>query len=378
MAVRKAKDGWVADVTLGKRLDGSRDRRQVTFKTKGEAEREERRLLMLKDAGNGKSYGGIPFGEFVDDYFWPQKTKLRGSTVKGYKRDLKLRLLPAFANRPVKDIDRYSIQKMISGCATKKVATNARETLSSILSLAQEMELIDVNPAGYHYQYPDAAEHDPDDYGVWLTSLEECREVMDWVHESMPGSPEERMVVLGLGFGLRKGEVLGLDWKDVDLKRRRIAIRRSYTKGDKGVELTPPKNENSKRTIPMTSYVHGLMSEWDRDDGPVVRGAKGGRMHPQTARNRISSLFADASFPDGEPVPRITQFSMRHSFGTSCIDAGIEVEKVSKWMGHVDTTVTMNRYVKPRLDDLYDAAGKMDAAMGYDGRETSRVATDGK
>lgn len=365
MAVRKAKDGWVADVTLGKRLDGSRDRRQVTFKTKGEAEREERRLLMLKDAGNGKSYGGIPFGEFVDDYFWPQKTKLRGSTVKGYKRDLKLRLLPAFAERPVKDIDRYSIQKMISGCATKKVATNARETLSSILSLAQEMELIDVNPAGFRYQYPDAAEHDPDDYGVWLTSLEECREVMDWVHESMPGSPEERMVVLGLGFGLRKGEVLGLDWKDVDLKRRRIAIRRSYTKGDRGVELTPPKNENSKRTIPMTSYVHGLMSEWERDDGPVVKGAKGGRMHPQTARNRISSLFADATFPDGEPVPRITQFSMRHSFGTSCIDAGIEVEKVSKWMGHVDTTVTMNRYVKPRLDDLYDAAGKMDAAMGF-------------
>lgn len=210
MAVRKAKDGWVADVTLGKRLDGSRDRRQPTFKTKGEAEREERRLLMLKDAGNGKSYGGIPFGEFVDDYFWPQKTKLRGSTVKGYKRDLKLRLPPAFANRPVKDIGRYSIQKMISGCATKKVATNACETLSSILSLAQEMELIAVNPASFHYQYPDPAEHDPDDYGVWLTSLEECREVMDWVHESMPGSPEERMVVLGRvraaqGGGARPG-----------------------------------------------------------------------------------------------------------------------------------------------------------------------------
>lgn len=60
----------------------------------------------------------------------------------------------------------------------------------------------------------------------------------------------------------------------------------------------------------------------------------------------------------------MTQFSMRHSFGTSCITAGIEVSKLSRWMGHVDVTTTLNRYVKHRIADLYEDADIIDAALG--------------
>lgn len=365
MAVRQLANGnWVADVTLGLRLDGSRDRRQPQFPTKREAEKEEERLKLLKKQRKGRSYGGIPFEEFLEQYFWPQKTKLRGNTVRGYKRDLKLRLLPAFAGVPLEDIDRYSIQRMISSCSTRKVATNARETLSSILSLAREMEIIGVNPAGFRYEYPPATKTDPEALGVWLTSFAEIERVVRWVHESVPDTPEERMVVLGLLHGLRKGEVLGLDKRHIDLRRRGIIIDQSYTEGEHGAQLTDPKTPKAFRTVPTPSLGHEIMSAWALEDGPVVRGPDGRRMNPGTARDRIARLFRGAVYESGEPVPRLTQFSMRHSYGTASINAGVEVTKLSRIMGHVDVHTTQTRYVKQRFDDLRDEMSVIDSAMG--------------
>lgn len=366
MAVRKLATGkWEADVTVGYRLDGSRDRRREIHPTKAKAEKAESRLKLIKEQKKGKSYGGILFEDFVRDYFWPQKTKLRSSTVRGYKRDLKLRLLPSFGSMPIEDINRYDIQTMISNCATKKVATNARETLSTILRLALEMEVIDRNPASYSYEYPDESPIDPDRYGVWLQSFEEIKRVVEYVCEKHPNSQVARIVVLGLCFGLRKGEILGLDWKHVDLKKQCIYIRQTYTEGEGAPKLTPPKTPKAVRTVPMLSLAYKYMAEWTRDAESVVATRTGKRLDPKAARDRVNKVFRTEKFDDGTHLPRITAFSMRHSFGTSCIDAGVEVAKVSAWMGHKDVTTTYNRYVKPRLEALANDASKIDQLMGF-------------
>lgn len=115
MAVRQLANGnWVADITLGLRLDGSRDRRTETHSTKAKAEKAERRMLLEKEQRHGRSYGNILFEDFVRDYFWPQKSHLRATTRRGYERDLRLRLLPAFGCMAVEDIGRLDIQRMIA------------------------------------------------------------------------------------------------------------------------------------------------------------------------------------------------------------------------------------------------------------------------
>lgn len=361
MAVRKLESGlWVADVTLGKRLDGTRDRRQPQFPTKAQAKKEEDRLKALKQQRRGRSYGGIRFEDFVDDYFWPQKASLRPTTVRGYKRDLKLRLLPAFRDWPMEEIDRYAIQRMIDACPTKKVATNAKETLSSILGLALEMGVVQVNPAGFrNYSYPPATRTEPEAMGVWLETFAEIERFLAWVHETAPGSPEERMSVLGLGFGMRKGEVIGLDGPAISLRGRYVEVYQSCTQGENGPEMTDPKTPHAFRKIPMLSLAHGYMSEWELDDGPVIVGRGGRRMAPTTGRDRIAALVDGARYPDGTPVPRLTQFSMRHSYGTACINAGVEPTRLRDWMGHVDLSVTM-KYVRHAQEDLRADARLLD------------------
>lgn len=356
MSVRKLPNGkWVADVTLGKRLDGSRDRRQPEFKTKKEAEKEERRLLMLKESGRGKSYGGILFSDFVTDYFWPQKD-LRTTTIKGYKRDLKLRLIPAFGDISIEDIGRYDIQKMIDSCATKKVATNARDTLSSILSLAVEMDVIDKNPASYHYQYPDASAYVPDRFGEWLTTWDEIVEVLDYLAEHHANEAVHRIVLIGLTFGLRKGEILALQSYDINIKGRYISIKQTYTQGEGAAQFTDPKTPKGFRDIPIMDIALPWLESWVKEGGYIVKNRYGEAMKPPAARKAVGRVFDSGTFDDGRQLPKITPFSLRHSFATACANAGIPDYKLQSWMGHRDISTTKQYYVKTKIKDLTEDA----------------------
>lgn len=359
MAVRKLRNGkWVADVTVGSRLDGSRDRRQHIFKTQKEAKREEARLLMIKEHNRGRSYGGITFDDFVADYFWDQRPGLRTSTIAGYKRDIKLRLSPAFGSMAMRDITRYDIQHMISACPTRKTATNARETLSSIMGLAKEMEIIPNNPAGYRYQYPPRNKKtDPEEQGEWLTTWDEIFDVLDYLAEHAPGTPLHRACVLGFGFGLRKGEMVALEAPNVFTKEKFIYINETMTSGVGGAKRYDPKTPNSIRSIPIIDYVAPWMEKWAAEGGPIIKGYDGNAMKPATLKRHFQRMFQSGrTFDDGRPLPKITAFSTRHSFGTACANAGVELTKLCSWMGHVDSSVTKKYYIKQKLKNLYTDA----------------------
>lgn len=364
MAVRRLKSGkWVADVTVGHRWDGSRDRRVVTCDTKAKAQRAERAMLFEKDRRRGRLTGRISFREFVEEVYWPQKGGLRANTVQGYERDIRLRLMPAFGDMDVDAINRFAIQRMISSCPTRKTATNARETLSSILGLAVEMEMIPVNPAGFRYHYPESGAKPEGHDGIWLSTFAEHRRLLEYVADRYPGEPEERIVVLGLCEGLRKVEIMGIDWEDIDLGAGELTVRHSYGQGKGGAHLTDPKTPRARRTIPVWSYALSRMEAWGPSSGPVVAGADGGRMSPVTAGTRIRKMVASGRYADGEPLPRVTIKSMRHSFATACVNAGVEVTKLSAIMGHADIRTTERYYVRQKVSDLHNAGAAIDSAL---------------
>lgn len=362
MAVRRTKDGkWVADVTVGVKWDGRRDRRTRVCKTKKEAMSAERAFLIERDGRRGVS-GRITFREFVDTLWWPQKAGLRRNSRDTYRQVLARRLMPAFGDMDLDRINRMSIQRMVLSCPTRKSAQKAREVLSSVLGNAVEMGMIAVNPASFRYQYPKKGDR-CGRQGEWLTTFAQHRRLLEHLMEHCPGTAEERMVVLGLCLGLRKGEVFGLDWEDVDLARGTASIRRTYTVGEGGAALDDPKTERSERTIPLTSWASKRMEAWGPASGPIVTGRDGRRMNPNTAGKRMRALVAGC-YDDGEPIPHVTLYTLRHSFATACIGAGIEVARVSRWLGHCDVSTTYNRYVRPMLGDLEAETSVIDAAMG--------------
>ena len=376
MSVRQLDNGkWVADVTVGKTWDGKRDRRVVECDTKKKAQKKEVELLLLKERNQGISKQ-ITFGSFVDDVFWPQKEHLRANTKRCYKRDIKLRLRPAFGNMLLADINHLHVQRMISACKTRKTATNARETLSSILGLAATVSLIPRNPARGTFVYPEQPQKDSSHYGVWLTSFKEHRDTLLYISDHAPNASFERMFVLGLCFGLRKGEIFGMDWEQVSFTSREIKITQTYTIGEGGPSLTEPKTEQSKRTIPIPQFAFERFKKWYVVDGkpfvdpknptPIVRGLTNERMNPHTADSAVRR-FRD----DHLDFPKVTLFSLRHSFATASIRTGIDVATVSKWLGHKKVSTTYDMYVKPLLTDLHKDVSIIDHAYELDDQKAS-------
>lgn len=355
---RKLKNGrWLVDVSVGYKLDGQRDRRQMQFKTKHEAVIVEQQLLAKKSST--LITGRITLDDFLDSIYWPNKQGLSPNTVQGYERDIKLRIRPHLGRKYIEDISRYDVQEMISACSSRKVATNARETLSYILGLAVDLHMLGQNVAGLHYQYPPANVYPEDHYGQWLTTFAQHREFFEALRANDCPELVFRIAVVGLCFGLRKGEILGLDRGDVDFQARTIRVKQTYITGKGGSTLKEPKTLQSFRTIPMTGFAYEQMITWGLDEGKgaVIQG-KNGRVAPATAKRWLQKFY-DAN----ESVKRVTMASMRHSFATACIKAGIDVAVVSKWLGHKDVSTTYNRYVRPLLTDLQDAVSVIDAAF---------------
>lgn len=370
MAVRKLKSGrWLADVVVGVKPDGRPDRRSKSCRTMREAQAAERALMSQRDTGSGVS-GKVTFDDFVRDVYWPLKKGLRPDTVRGYERDIRLRLSPAFGRLELPEISRLRIQNMLDNCSTKKVATNARETLSSILGVAVDLEMLPRNPCSHSYSMPKPGERPPDADGAVLGTFAEHRAVLEYVRAHSPCKPIERILVLGLCFGLRKGEIFGLDWENVDLDAREIRITQTYVCAKGGAYLDEPKTPKSRRTIPMTAWAAERIAAWHEADGgdgasgPVLKTRAGRRMNPRTGSDCLKDYIRNNPVLDsGEPFPAVRIMSLRHSFATACIMAGIEVATVSRWLGHTQISTTYNRYVRPRLSDLHASAAAIDAAF---------------
>jgi integrase len=263
--------------------------------------------------------------------------------------------MPVLAERNLGDIDRLQIQTLLSSRATYKVAKNTCDVLRQVLGEAVQMEVIGTNPAAGRFRLPDRKDTDHDNAGEWVTSAEEQQRIIALADDTL-----RPVLVLGFCFGLRKGEILGLDWADIDFKGRSISVRRTYAHSGGKPELTAPKTERSSRDIPMTDYaesrLRAIMGKTPRI-GPVCVFS-GHRMTPYDAQKLMKK------FTTTHDVSKVTCHSLRHSFATSAIRSGTPVELVSRMLGHTTITTTYNRYVKPLKDDIRDAIVILNRAYG--------------
>ena len=353
---RRLKDGTtVYDVReyVGFTIDGRRDRKSVTCRTLRAAKVERAKLVALRDARRNRS-GRCTFGEYVDRWWWPTTSGLAASTRDTYERELRLRLRPAFDGVDMRDMTRPMVQRMIDGCATRKVAEKALGLLGTILRQAMGDGLVTSNVAAARYSMPPDGRHR--DNGVVITTFGGMGPLVSALrsYASQDGGFCLVLALLGLLMGLRPEERYGLDWEDVDLPSGMCRIRRAYlmvSSAEGTHELKGPKTELSRRDVPVPPDVADALAAMPGDHmGPVLTGSGGGRVSPSTARHRWKRflLWCDEG---GLDVPQVTVENMRHSFATSYLHAGGRVEDLSRILGHSDIITTYRRYVRPGGSD---------------------------
>ena len=314
----------------------------------------------------------LKFSEFTE--IWKRdygSKELAPSTYKRYCRMLETRLLPYFGHfyvNKIKPTDIMQFYDLLSKDTqlVRKKDNNGSKTLKplsgktilehhrllrAMLHKAVYWQVIVSNPAE-RVQPPKAKKpkrkyYDDDQCKILLENLEQLDEEQ---------IKYKTAIILTVFTGVRLGELMGLEWNDIDFRNGIVSINRSSQYlADTGVFTKVPKTESSIREVAIPDFVISLLEEYKLwydeqkslygelwiDSNRLFVQADGKPMHPST----ISKWFVKFIGQIGLPV--INFHGLRHTNATLLIAQNIDVAVVAARLGHAQITTTFNFYVHP-------------------------------
>jgi integrase len=188
------------------------------------------------------------------------------------------------------------------------------------------------------------------------------------------GERNEALYVVAVHTGLRQGELLGLKWVDIDLAGRRLSVRRALKVTDHGLDFGPPKNNASRRSVPLSrTAVAVLRVHRTRQNEERLRLGDLWQDHDLVFPNRVGKPMDHGNLYDREYKPLLakaelgdegfTFHSLRHTFATELFHQGKRPKIIQSLLGHSSIVQTMDTY-SHLLDDVDgDEVGGLDEAF---------------
>ena len=202
---------------------------------------------------------------------------------------------------------------------------------------------------------------------------EQMEDVLTAVYDNYtPDHPMYVGILLALYAGLRRGEICGLRWNDINFTTHTITVRTAVgvSEGDGLGDYTKsPKNKSSNRTFPMVSQIEEALlarkNIINPKDNWFVVGDKDQFMRPQQY-NRLFSEFVDRNELIDAYGRKIVPHSLRHNFATVGIRGGIDIASLSLMMGHASRAMTLDTYGDANADALILASTKLNDTFNTD------------
>lgn len=161
-----------------------------------------------------------------------------------------------------------------------------------------------------------------------------------------------------LGSGLRRGELIALDWSDVDLAAGTVKVSKNVVRVSKTERISTPKTQSSYRTVTLpASVVQEAQTRQGRPDEPIFKNTTGGRMGLATASMGIKSILREAE------IWHQTMHSLRHTHASQLVSSGLPLPAVAERMGHSDVKTTLGIYSHSSSGEDARAASAIDRAV---------------
>jgi integrase len=267
------------------------------------------------------------------------------SAVRTYAQALNLRVLPVLGDRKLSDVSRFDVQDLadhlhVAGRSASTVHL-AVASLRAICRRAVSRGVLAVNPCD----------------GV---SLPAARGSRDRIIDPTEGAsliaalPEADRALWATAFyaGLRRGELRGLRWSDVDLQAGVIRVERGW---DDVVGAIEPKSRKSRRTVPIAAVLREYLIARKLSTGGTGLAFGDGvtAFRPDKAQERADRAWATAG------LNRATFHVARHAFASMMIAAGANPKAITVYMGHASITTTFNIYGHLMPGNEAEAAGML-------------------
>jgi len=316
------------------------------------------------------------FDKFTKDIWLPLNVcngARRPKTIEHYKNLLK-HILPYFKGIPMDKITSIKINEYFLWLRTEYKTARGEKlgqwsikhhhtALSKIFNYAEQQEVIEKNPMK-RVEKPRITRKKVDAFSesqaaVFLKAIEKCE--FDF----------RCILHILITTGLRRGECMGLQWKDVDFDTMLIHIERSVTHtAEFGIIVATPKTAASIRTIPIMESANLLLKKLRQQqekqfpntilDCAFIFGNPKNLFEPRNP-NAITKRLS--RFIEANNLPNISPHDLRHTCATLLLSSGADIKSVQEILGHADASTTLNFYVKADLKQMRVATDKFAAAF---------------
>ena len=368
--IRKRKDGrWEGRYTIGRDpKTGKAVIKNVLGRTQAEVKEKLKRAIDENRGLDVIKSGEYTVGKWLDLWYESYaKVKMRPSSYLTYRGYIDNHIKPYIGNISLSKlttldlqtlykkllaegrVERIEAQKQPKGLSAKTVR-NIHQIISSALKLAVEQRLIARNPAD-GCALPKAERKEMQTLPVeQLTSF--LREAKD--------SGVFALYYIDLTTGLRRGELLGLKWSDIDLEKGDLRVQRQIGRIDGKIIEMPLKTKNAYRTLPLSADAIDILMQQRRKTGNsewVFPSPTGGPMSPDSVLHMLHRVLKRAG------LPKVRFHDLRHTFATMALQNGVDVKTVSSVLGHYSAGFTLDTYAHVTTDAQLKAAQTMGSIL---------------
>ncbi|PJN40766.1 site-specific integrase [Streptomyces sp. CB02959] len=364
-SIWQRKDGRYEARVYVPQPDGTRKRKTVYGATWEECDTKRQELVRRDRQGiptptrSAKLSEWLPY--WLEEYIKPERKK---TTHSKYETHVRLYLTPQIGAKRLETLGVTDVRRMLTAVQRQVSAATAKEShrvLRSALAAACREELISRNVA----QLVPAPRVQPRELKPW--TLDETAVFL----EAARTDPLYTAFVLAVTLGLRRGEILGLRWCDIDLDRRTLTVRTQLQRVQKELYADTTKNRRS-RTIPLPLMCVAPLrwqrlrqeaqrlaakAEWANDGGYVFTTRTGRPIEPRNLSRSFERIGQAAD------LPRIRLHDARHGCASLLFAAGVQPRVVMEILGHSQIAVTMNVYTHVSEDSRREAVGHMDRLL---------------
>lgn len=357
-SITKRKDGrWMGAATVGFDVDKGKPQRKYYYgKTRAEVMEKMNEALAKTKNGTYTEPSKILMAEWLDtwlnEYMEPS---LRPTTWESYKTQIEKHIKPALGHIRLSQLQTSHLQKLYNdkikggradgkpGGLSPRSVKYIHTVIHSALNQAKLEYMITINPA-------DAVKL-PKQNKKEMATLE-TEGIKTLLREAM-NSKHYITYLLALATGLRRGELLGLRWKDTDLARGTVTVNQGLVRvKGKGLIFQEPKTGLSNRTINIPQNVANelkahkkrqaeeklFMGSAYKDNGLVFAREDGEPIDPRGLTRHFERLLNRAG------LPKICFHDLRHTFATMSLQEGVAVRTIQETLGHHDAGFTMSAY----------------------------------
>ena len=381
--LRLRSDGrWEGRIVVSYDDNGLPKTKSVTARTKPECEEKLKSLKETLGKAVERLRPDMPFGEWMD--FWYRNfcsPALRETTRSGYESYIYKHIIPSIGQIPLNRLAQNDLQKFYSDLKKKgrlqysdalgnglsdRIVRSCHAQCNAALKKAIKENLITKNPAAKCKLPPRNGRE------MKVLTPSEMERFLARAKEE--GYYE--FFILELSTGMRRGEILGLKWNDINLTDGSLRISRQVVLAAGKVVIQSPKTKTSVRTIVLPPYMIEILAKMKRHKNcewlfpsPVKEGEP---RNPTAIHHRFKLILKRAGCKD------MRFHDLRHTFATMALENGMDVKTLSSTIGHISAETTLNTYSHVTDRMRIQASVKIDRKIGGTDAEMSEAPDEPK